>query len=348
VALAIALVVLLAGAACAGGGAGPSANADPTATAATAATGPTPPGSTPPGTTPPGSTPATVDCTPTGSEAHRDLPYRTVDGVDPNLVSLDLYLPVRPEGCGPVPLVVFVHGGGFATGDKANRIGDKVDLFTGAGWAFASVNYRLSTDPSAASGTPGAAEEGATGVRYPMHEQDVATAIAWLQDRAGTDGTDPKRVLLVGHSSGAYLVSLLGTDPTFLNEAGVAPASVRCIVALDTEYDATAQIAGGGNQEALYRNALGDDPAVWAAASPINHVGGAGPEPAFLVVTQGTPRRVEQATAFAAALEAAGTDASAIVVDPLSHEEVNAAVGAPGDTVVTPALMDFAGSCLGP
>ena len=54
-------------------------------------------------------------------------------------------VPDRGQDCAAVPVVVWVHGGAFATGDKANFAADKVDLFNDAGWAFASVNYRLPT-----------------------------------------------------------------------------------------------------------------------------------------------------------------------------------------------------------
>lgn len=284
-------------------------------------------------------------CRGTATTTMRDLAYHQVDGIDPNLLSLDLYVPVLPEGCGPTPLVVYVHGGGFATGDKANRIGDKVALFTGEGWAFASVNYRLSPDRPDPDGASG--EGPAEVVRYPIHEQDVAAAIAWLVEHASDHDLDAARLVLVGHSSGAYLVSLLSTDTSFLEQAGVDPARVRCTVSLDTEYDAAAQVAQGGAQEALYRNALGEDPAVWAAASPLTHAGDPGHHPSFLIITQGPPRRTGGAQAFAAALVAAGTEAEAVDVSPMDHEGVNAAIGAPGDEVITPRLVRFARDCIG-
>lgn len=288
-----------------------------------------------------GTRPGPAECRGTGVTPAPDLAYRRVDGVDPNLLSLDLYLPARPDGCGPAPLVVYVHGGGFRTGDKANRIADKVALFTGEGWAFASVNYRLSPD---GPDDPTAGTDAA--VRYPTHEQDVAAAVAWLDEHAATYDLDPGRILLIGHSSGAYLVSLLATDTSFLAEAGVDPTQVRCTASLDTEYDAAAQVAQGGSQEALYRNALGDDPAVWAEASPLTHAADPGPRPSFLVVTQGSPRRTGGSEAFVAALTAGGTEATVLDVSPLDHEGVNAAVGAAGDTVVTPAVLGLFRSCV--
>lgn len=281
------------------------------------------------------SEPAEPTCTAGAEASVLDLTYRSAPGVDPDLGSLDLHLPAFDATCRLAPLVVYVHGGGFQVGDKANAIADKVELFTGHGWAFASVNYRL-TDP---------AEPAADQVRHPSHVEDVAAAIAWLQAEAATYRLDPHRVLLLGHSSGAFLVSLLGTDTALLSAAGVPPDDVRCVVSLDTEYDVAAQVAQGGSQEVLYRTAFGDDPATWAAGSPISHTLPDRDRPAFLVLTRGAARRRAASADFGAALRAGGTPAEVLDVRPLDHEGVNAAVGAPGEQVVTPAVVDHARSC---
>lgn len=286
-------------------------------------------------TPPPPPTPPT-SCRGTGSTTTRDVAYRSVPGVDPNLLALDHVVPVRPAGCGPAPIVVYVHGGGFQIGDKANRVADKARLFTTEGWTFVSVNYRLS--PSPPSDAPGQ-------VRHPLHAQDVAAAVAWVRRNAASLGGDPDRIFLMGHSSGAFLTSLLSTDAALLAAAGVSARSVPCTVSLDTEYDIAERIAAGGAPEALYRNAFGNDPAVWEAASPITHTGPGRLRPRFLVVTQGPARRTGQARDFAGALRAGGTDATVLDVNPLTHEEVNQAVGRPGESRLTPPLMTFLRDC---
>lgn len=273
------------------------------------------------------STPA-PDCRATGTRTMRDVRYRTVAGVDPSLLSLDLHLPVRPAACGPAPLVVWVHGGAFAVGDKANQMADKVRLARTEGWALASVNYRLSPNPP--SDGPGA-------VRHPAHVQDVTAAVAWLRRNAVTHRLDPGRVVLMGHSAGAFLVSLAATDPRYVDAS--------CAVSLDTRYDIAAEVAEGGAQaEAMYRNAFGDDPAVWRDASPTTHAGAG--DPPFLLVTRGQAGRKAATGAFAAALRRGGTAATVVDASPLSHAEVNAAVGRAGDTVVTPPLVRFVRSCV--
>ena len=134
-------------------------------------------------------------------------------GTDSPQQALDVFVPDRGEECAAVPVVVWVHGGTFATGDKGNNVADKVELFNDAGWAFASVNYRLLDEARA--------------VPEPYQPQDVAAAIAWLNTHADDVGLDPTRVALVGHSAGAYLTADVATDPAF-------DASLRGAVVLDT------------------------------------------------------------------------------------------------------------------
>jgi acetyl esterase/lipase len=150
----------------------------------------------------------------------------------------------------------------------------------------------------------------------------------------------------MGHSAGAFLVSLDSTDGRFLHGAGRSLADVDCTASLDTTYDIPTQIAAGGDSEEMFRNAFGDDPAVWAAASPMRNIAPEKGIPDFLVVTRGTPARVAQSETFATRLRDAGVPTRLVRATGLTHEEVNRAVGDPGDTVVTPSLMDFFRSCL--
>jgi arylformamidase len=280
-------------------------------------------------------TPPPPDCTTTGSVAHTNLRYAHDAGVTANLQSLDLYVPQRAKGCAATPLVAYVHGGAFVAGDKSNKIADKTRLFTGAGWAFASLNYRLVDAPGS----------GATNGEYPAAEQDIGAALAYLADHADDYALDPHHIMLLGHSAGAFLVSLVSTDGSFVEDAGIDQSDIVCTAPLDTTYDIPAQIASG-NEEAMYRNAFGDDPAVWQKASPPDNVAAGNDIPAFHIVTRGTPRRVAQSQAFATTLTNAGFDADAQVVRGLTHDEVNAAVGQAGETTVTKPLMDFYRDCV--
>ena len=138
-----------------------------------------------------------------------------------------------------------------------NRITDKANLFTDAGYLFASVNYRLSPDIS--SGSP---DFDADRVRFPNHPDDVARAVAWIADHAEAYGGDPDSILLIGHSAGAHLVSLVGTNPEFMKRVGVAPNQVIGVVSLDTatfdiSEDATPEGSIPGQRALLLWNAFG-------------------------------------------------------------------------------------------
>lgn len=271
-------------------------------------------------------------CTLGTLQTRLNQPYRSLPGVSARLLQLDIYSRER-TGCVPAPLVIWVHGGGWRAGDKDNQIRNKVELYTEAGWVFASVNYRL---------TPAEPTNDPEAVRYPDHNEDVAAAVAWLLEQAPELGVDPDRVLIHGHSAGAGIVSQVATNPRFLAAEGLSLEVLRCAALLDTEaYDVRAQAEAG---DAVYLNAFGDDPAVWDEASALTHVApGLAP---MLVVTRGTAAREALSARFVDALTAAGVSATLINADPLDHEEVNAAVGQPGDALVTPPLMAFFRDCL--
>lgn len=275
-------------------------------------------------------------CKGDGTVAHRDIRYRQTSGTAANLQSLDLYLPVRAKGCEPAPLVVYVHGGGFVVGDKSNQIAEKVALFNAEGWAFASINYRLVGAPGVGPGNG----------RYPQAEQDVAAAIAYLAHHAAADHIDPTNIMTLGHSSGAFLVALVATDGAFLASAGQPLGVIRCAAPLDTTYDIATQISHGGREETIFRNAFGDDPTVWDHASPPHNVARGKGIPAFQVITRGTDERVGQSQAFGSTLRAAGIATDVQVVSGLTHAGVNDAVGAAGETIVTPPLVAFFRSCV--
>ena len=255
------------------------------------------------------------------------------------LNDLDLY---TPDGVGAGdrrPVVVYVHGGAWSIGDKANQIQDKVKLFTGAGYVFASINYRLSPDSGNPETNPGR-------IKFPDHPHDVGEAIGWLSRHVASYGGDPDRIALIGHSAGAHLVSLVSTDPEYVNAYGLKEWQLIGTVSLDSDaYDIPHRIATGGPQaRAIFYNAFAT-PAenavsnAWVLASPITWAGAK--DPPFLLVPQvAVPDRVSESQRMAAAL-AAGSGGSVLPV-PYDHEGINDAVGGPTDTTAeTAAIMDF-------
>lgn len=116
------------------------------------------------------------------------IPYAS----DSEAQLLDLYI---PEGNGPFPLVIIIHGGGFETGDKGGRNEkERARLLVSQGFAAASINYRLSDEAI-----------------YPAQIHDVKTAVRFLRSTAEEYNLDPKQFGVWGASAGGTLASLLGT-----------------------------------------------------------------------------------------------------------------------------------------
>ena len=267
-----------------------------------------------------------------------DQPYTVIAGVEPALLSLDIYTPVRTT-CDLVPIVVWVNGGSWAVGDKGNKMTDKVALFNGKGWVLISVNYRLS--PSPATSDPDR-------VMYPDHPKDLASALAWVRSHGAEIGGDVSRLALFGHSAGAHLVALVTTDASFLEDEQESLASVSCVGSFDTEaYDIPAALATASDkQKQNLDNAFGTDPETQANASPITHVAAGKSIPPFLIATRGTAERKAIQESFRKALSEAGVGATMIDATALSHSEVNDHIGAAGDSVMTPPILNFLDACL--
>ncbi|WP_298394320.1 alpha/beta hydrolase [Sphingobium sp.] len=215
------------------------------------------------------------------------------------------------------PLILFVHGGGWKRGDKDNATGaTKVDHYTGLGYAFASINYRLVPDATV--------EEQA---------QDVADAVAFLRSKAGTLGFDPDRIVLMGHSAGAHLVALVGTDMRYFAKAGLQPDAVKGVIPLDgAAYDVPKQMAQGGRVMAdTYEQAFGADPARQKALSPTLHA--VRPNaPAFLILHVDRTDGTAQSNALAAALKQAGTPVEVHALEGRGlrgHMQINRSMGDP-------------------
>lgn len=264
-----------------------------------------------------------------------DVPYDPDAPADP-LRRLDIYPPPSGE---PAPVVVWVHGGGWHSGDKGNNMADKIALFNGAGYVLVSINYRLSPTPTT---SPDPAR-----IKYPVHEQDVARAIAWVHAHVAEHGGDATRLALLGHSAGAHLVALVATDPGFLGAHGLALSNIRCVGSFDTEaYDIPTTLTTATDEaRALYVNAFGDDDAVWTTASPISHIVADAGIGDFLLAARGGADRRAAVAAFRDSLAASDVAVEVIDATSLTHEEVNDRIGAPGDTVMTPPLTGFLERC---
>lgn len=240
---------------------------------------------------------------PAGTRALRDLAY----GTDARQ-RLDAYL---PAGADKVPLVVMVHGGGWRHGDKAGGgvVAAKAAHWLPRGIGLVSVNYRLLPDAA------------------PLQQaQDVAAALAFVQAHAAQWGADPDRIVLMGHSAGAHLASLVAADPARLMPAG----SRRWLgtVALDSAaVDVPAVMQR--RHLPLYDAAFGSDPANWRALSP-RHRLAAGATPLLLVCSSTRrDRPCDQARDMVTAAKGLKVRAE-MLPQPLSHRDINVTLGQPG------------------
>ncbi|MBM3294496.1 MAG: hypothetical protein FJY82_08210 [Candidatus Aminicenantes bacterium] len=249
-----------------------------------------------------------------------DLPYAKIEGAEPKLTSLDIY---APRGVTNAPVLVWVHGGGWARGDKSQVAGLPA-AFVREGFVVASVNYRL-----------------APAVRFDARAQDVAAAIAWMRKHAKAYGGAPEAIFLMGHSAGAHLVALVGTDEGYLKAHGLSLSALRGVVPLDTEaYDLKGFAARfGGKLPELCAAPFTQDPAAWARASPATHVAkGKGIPPMIVAYSGGqkphsNPNRTTDAEEFVAKLKAAGVGVEVIAAPEKTHAQVALEFGTPGDRV---------------
>ena len=241
---------------------------------------------------------------PTGATAIRNVAY----GADP-AQRFDLYLPAHPV---QAPVVFYVHGGGWANGDKTNPgLEDKLAHWLPKGYAVISSNYRMLP------------------VAMPLEQaRDIARAVASAQRRADGWKLDPSRFVLMGHSAGAHLVALLGADPRMLAEAGARQA--RGVVSLDSGALDVPALMGQPSVPRLYREAFGDNRAYWRSTSPHDQLGRDG-LPMLLVCA--SERRFPtspcaEARKFA---QRAGTLGVAMTVqpEPLDHGDINRTLGQP-------------------
>lgn len=150
---------------------------------------------------------------------------------------LDLYLPKDRAKDKKLPLVIFVHGGGWAKGDKVHERSDNIgQVLVAEGYAVASINYRLAPEGQGSY-------LGNLKASFPQNVQDVKSAVRFLRKHADHYGLDPDRIALMGASAGAHLAVLAAYAPpgTKLEPTddglGDVPSKVQAVVGLYGVYD---------------------------------------------------------------------------------------------------------------
>jgi acetyl esterase/lipase len=243
---------------------------------------------------------------------------------------LDIYAPPNAKN---LPVVFWIHGGGWQTGDKAN-VQEKPAWFTKKGFVFVSINHRLLPD-----------------VDMGTLIRDVAKAFGWMHQRIAEHGGDPSRVLVGGHSSGAQLAALICTDDRYLRAEGVAFSSLIGCVPVDGDtYDVPAIIETAETRRREHhepqakfghREKFGNDPAKHLDFSAVTHVAkGKGIPPFLIVHVADHPDNTAQARRLGAVLKEASVPVTVFAGKDTNHTKINASIGTEGDPA-TKALADF-------
>jgi arylformamidase len=258
-----------------------------------------------------------------------DIPY--ADPADERQV-LDIY---APDGAKNLPVVFWIHGGGWQTGDKTD-VQIKPRVFAERGFVFVSTNYRLLPH-----------------VEMDVLVRDVAKSLGWVHKNIAAHGGDPTRIFVMGHSAGAQLAALLCTDDRYLKAEGVPFDVLKGCVPVDGDtYDLPAIIMTAELRQTVHglplptfghRVKFGNDPKKHIDFSAVTHVTKGKVIPPFLILhVAGHPDVTAQARRLGAVLQDAEIPATLFGARETTHNKLNADLGLPDDPA-TQELFTFLG-----
>ena len=245
---------------------------------------------------------------------------------------LDVY---SPQSAKNLPVVFWIHGGGWQTGDKTS-VQIKPQFFVDQGFVFVATNYRLLPN-----------------VDMGNIVRDIAKSIHWVHDHIADHGGDPQRLYIMGHSAGAQLAALVCTDDRYLKAEGLTLAITKGCVPVDGDtYDVPAIIETAETRNRVHglpqakfghREKFGNDPAKHRDFSAVTHVAKEKGIPPFLILyVSGHPDTTAQAQRLGAVLKEAGIPVTLFGGKETTHNKLNADIGLPDDPG-TKALLEFLG-----
>ena len=216
--------------------------------------------------------------------------------------TLDVYAP--SGGPGPYPVVVFLYGGGWDSGDRGmyRFLGG---AFAERGFVTVIPDYRLFPE-----------------VRFPSFLQDNAAALRWTRDTIGRYGGAPGPFFLMGHSAGAYNAAMLALDAQWLAAVGMDHAGLRGTIALAGPYDFLPL-----DTDEL-RTIFGP-PDQLPRTQPINFVDGKAAPMLLLAGKKDTTVDPANTLRLAARIRQAGGTVQDRLYPGIQHEEIVGAIGAP-------------------
>lgn len=236
-------------------------------------------------------------------------------GSDP-AQKLEMFVPADARGA--LPVVVFIHGGGWDSGDPYSYRFVARALVP-HGYAVVLAGYRLY--PHA---------------RYPTMLEDGALALRWVADHAAQHGGDPKRVVLMGHSAGAYNAVMLALDRQWLGRQGLSADGLRGVVGLSGPYD----FYPFDKPSSINSFGKAPDP---RATQPVNHARGDAPPLLLVSGDEDTTVRPRNSLALARAMTAAGQPTQAVILKGVDHTGMIMKFARPfaSDTRVIDAVLPF-------
>src|SRR5437764_192053 len=251
-------------------------------------------------------------------DVKRDVAYTDTAG---ERQVLDVY---SLRGAKNLPVVFWIHGGGWQTGDKKD-VQLQPQAFADKGFVFVSTNYRLL--PAVDMGTI---------------VRDVAKAVRWVHEHAAEYGGDPERLFVMGHSAGAQLAALICTDDRYLKAEKLSLAIIKGCVPVDGDtYDVPAIIETAETRSRVHglpkpkfghREKFGNDPAKHRDFSAVTHVAkGKGIPPFLILHVAEHPDTGAQAQRLGKVLKDAGVPATVFGARETNHSRINADLGLPDD-----------------
>lgn len=247
---------------------------------------------------------------------------------------LDIYAPAVAKN---LPVVVWIHGGGWQAGDKTS-VQQKPQAFVEKGFVFVSIGYRLL--PNVEMGTI---------------FRDVAKAIGWVHKNIVKHGGDPDRLFIMGHSAGAQLAALMCTDERYLKAEGASFKSIIGCVPVDgdtfdvpaiiTTAETRRKVHGQPEPKAGHRAKFGT-PEQHIDYSAVTHVARSKGIPPFLILhVANHPDNAAQAFRLASVLKEANVPVTNFGAKDTDHVKLNASLGIPNDPP-TQELFKFADHAL--
>ncbi|MEQ2009010.1 MAG: alpha/beta hydrolase [Limisphaerales bacterium] len=248
---------------------------------------------------------------------------------------LDIYAPAGAKG---LPVVFWIHGGGWQAGDRTS-IQLKPQALVEKGFVFVSTGYRLLPE-----------------VDMVTIFRDVAKSLGWVHKNIAQHGGDPKRIIVGGHSAGAQLAALICIDDRYAKAEGVPFSVLKGCFPVDGDtYDVPAMIETAETRLRVHgfpmpkqghRVKFGNTPELHRDYSAVTHVAkGKGIPPFFILHVADHPDTTMQARRLDVALKEAGITSKLFGARETNHTRVNENIGLPDD-LATKALFEFVAGAL--